>query len=95
MYPKSIYFGLKVLPVEVRCSQSIYYLGTWTLILTGALLRPFKGHYLGTWLPEDLPLPTSFSPDAQTRNPGTLNPKPGTLNPNSRRAPPPPHPWSS
>ena len=31
MYPNGIYFGLEVVPFQVLCSQSIYYLGTWTL----------------------------------------------------------------
>ena len=31
MYPNSIYFGLKVVPISVLWGQSIYYLGTWTL----------------------------------------------------------------
>ena len=31
MYPKSIYFGLNVVPIQVLWGQSIYYLGTWTV----------------------------------------------------------------
>ena len=31
MYPNSIHFGLKVVPIWVLRGQSIYYLGTWTL----------------------------------------------------------------
>ena len=31
MYPNSIYFGLKVLPIQVHWGHSIYSLGTWTL----------------------------------------------------------------
>ena len=31
MYPNSSYFGLKVVPTKALWSQSIYYLGTWTL----------------------------------------------------------------
>ena len=31
MYPNSIYFGLKVVPIREIWSQSIYFLGTWTL----------------------------------------------------------------
>ena len=37
MYPNSIYFGLKVLPIQVHWGHSIYYLGTWTLRVTGSL----------------------------------------------------------
>ena len=31
MYPKSIYFGLKVVHKKVVWGQSLYYLSTWTL----------------------------------------------------------------
>ena len=31
MYPNSIYFGHKVLPMEVHWAQTICYLGTWTV----------------------------------------------------------------
>ena len=34
MYPNSIYFGLKVVPIEVLWGQSILYLSTWTLRVT-------------------------------------------------------------
>ena len=47
MYPNSIYFGLKVVPIQVLWGQSIYYLGTWTLrviiALIVALIEPFEG----------------------------------------------------
>ena len=31
MYPNSINFGLKLIPIKVLWAQSIHYLGTWTL----------------------------------------------------------------
>ena len=34
MYPNGRYFGLEVVLIEVLWSQSIYYLGTWTLRVT-------------------------------------------------------------
>ena len=40
MYPNSIYFGLKVVPIKVLEGQSIYYLGTWTLRVIRILVEP-------------------------------------------------------
>ena len=37
MYPNSIYFGLKAVPIAVLWGQSIYYLGAWTLRVPLAL----------------------------------------------------------
>ena len=52
MYPNSIYFDLKVVPIKVLWGQSIYYVGTWTirdrLVSTGSVraLQGYRGPQL-------------------------------------------------
>ena len=46
MYPNSIYFGLKVVPIEVLWGQCIYDMSTWTprvTCLQCATLKSFRG----------------------------------------------------
>ena len=67
MYPHSVYFGLKVVSIQVLWDQSIYRVDTWTLRVRESCLK----FYVRTFEP----VPLNLSAGAETLKQATKAPQ--------------------